>query len=185
VNPDQKAIFDKAVEGQRRDRLNVLHDFANNHSANVGTPCAAAIGIEPEFEGPQSNEFFHGSMATNIPPRRKFVEGGEKDIEDLIETRAHVLHAEFLALLNFGILTQPLEEGDRHVLYMTYQPFPCAACAKAIAHAGIKKVIGTDEAFPSKRWEGRIEKGRRILDAYGIEMIQTSMKLGPLDDETS
>lgn len=51
--------------------------------------------------------------------------------------------------------------------------FACEDCARAIAFAGIKRVVGPIETqrMTPERWRPSINMGNQILDAHGVERV--------------
>ncbi len=54
-------------------------------------------------------------------------------------------------------------------LFLTYDPWPCAPCARGVIQSGIARIIATDRPFPGKGdWEEKLDIGREMLKEAGV-----------------
>lgn len=84
------------------------------------------------------------------------------------EKYLYIEHAERVAIYQ-AIRSDHVVRGA--TLYLTYEPRPCADCARAIVMSGIKRVVGTDILFPGSHWEASLEAGRKILHEAGVATV--------------
>ena len=103
--------------------------------------------------------------------------GFPRNVDDEVEERHErpdkymwTEHAERNAIYNAARIGVSLKDCT---LYLNFNPFPCADCARGVIQSGITTIIGSSIEFPGKgeQWEKSLATSIAMCEEAKIQMI--------------
>ena len=104
--------------------------------------------------------------------------GFPRGVDDNVEFRhERPLKYEFTEHAERNAIYNAARQGIRlkgSVMYLSWEPYPCPDCARAVVQAGIKEVRGPNRPFPNTGgtvdWHERFKHSREILAEGGVKV---------------